>query len=1135
MEKETIMTVRIAFTEDKRFSGVDNVIPSVLNQGEEWRILMHFDEELVEANTTFSGAIETKEGEEFDFAFRNFTTDSTAETTTVEVYFLASTTGTMSTDFLRKGSIFVNDVQYLEIPYLQVNQNVLTDDSTSADNTEGSEYLNAPDYQLNLGVPSDDPSELTFIIRNQGAKGEDGSVDVDTIVTDAFITSVAEEVSLTVGELEDVHFGDAEGAVPTNRQILVYDSANTRWINDNHNLVDLDDVDTSSLAEGDHLTYDLDSQTWKNAVVEHALSDDSDVNIDTQTAGDILQYVGDESDEGWQNVGGYNADEVDEQISHHTSELPDDILTLSHNEFEIATQADFDSSNIKTVQYVVRENATNYLAIAFSTTGSFERPSATANRTLIFHADSSEVYATGSYTGVGFYPSAEEYRITVFLDADESFTIRDGSGTTTPSITSVATMDSVMGTTGTVYGPDESNAIPSIFENIGVLQVHQNTNEDILTLEIDDDGFKALPVGISTVLNSGELSDLGNVSASSPTDAHVLTWDENSGDSGAWVSSASAGGGGSSDLDGLSDTDIGADPVTGQVLTWTANDKWENQANTDLSAYSTTSATAGIYTSTTDLENDYTNTTDLESSYSTTTDIADTYTTTTDLENDYTNTTDLESSYYDSDEVDEEIANHTTGVLNDDVLLLSHDTLEIETQADFNRSEIKSVQYVVRTNGHNYIQLIFDADDISRPSATQNRKLLFNEEGDSRYASGSYTGVGYYAGDNEYRIAVFLDVDDSLVVLDGTTTTTLTVNSNSTVSDYMTASTLYTASGGDIPTLFENIDIIQAHNSTNGDILALEVDSDGFRAIPAPIADVFGAGELGQIGDVTLEAVESIDTDDVLTWDGDKWINQAVSGGSGGSSTLDGLTDTDLGDSLTQGEVLTVDASGNWANVSSTSGSALSGLSDVDLGDITLASGQHLTYDGSNWINKLDILDPNQTILTAQSGETKPYLVNIFVSSNNIAELQFSPAPITHEIDADSFIDNTVDPPVAKEYDTAIRIGDHLEHQRDGISTLYYAVASSPDGLANIDALIDSTSFILVTDDGLTREKKLSLFLGEKGSTGTVTESGTDYSYTTFTTDSVDYYFVKGLGTDSKGQWWSTTDTSTAIKINLIG
>lgn len=105
----------------------------------------------------------------------------------------------------------------------------------------------------------------------------------------------------------------------------------------------------------------------------------------------------------------------------------------------------------------------------------------------------------------------------------------------------------------------------------------------------------------------------------------------------------------------------------------------------------------------------------------------------------------------------------------------------------------------------------------------------------------------------------------------------------------------------------------------------------------------------------------------------------AIAGGGGGSSTLAGLTDTDIS-SPTNGQVLAYDSTeSKWVNAASASGATtLEGLTDTSI--TTPADGQVLTYDStaSKWENaaipaqSIDGLS-DTTISTPTDGQVLTY------------------------------------------------------------------------------------------------------------------------------------------------------------------
>ena len=145
----------------------------------------------------------------------------------------------------------------------------------------------------------------------------------------------------------------------------------------------------------------------------------------------------------------------------------------------------------------------------------------------------------------------------------------------------------------------------------------------------------------------------------------------------------------------------------------------------------------------------------------------------------------------------------------------------------------------------------------------------------------------------------------------------------------------------------------------DGDVLQWDGTDGSWKNSSAPAFNISG-NDLGDIGDVTLEATNLITDKELLAWDAtaQNWINYRPQVDDLGSVTIASLAD---------GEVLKWNnASGQWENsqiaYSELSGAPTSILdltNDLDLADVrdvniqTVANGDVLAYDGtqSKWVN----------------------------------------------------------------------------------------------------------------------------------------------------------------------------------------
>lgn len=83
------------------------------------------------------------------------------------------------------------------------------------------------------------------------------------------------------------------------------------------------------------------------------------------------------------------------------------------------------------------------------------------------------------------------------------------------------------------------------------------------------------------------------------------------------------------------------------------------------------------------------------------------------------------------------------------------------------------------------------------------------------------------------------------------------------------------------------------------------------------------------LNDLTDVVITSATSGDVLTWDGSHWINQAPSGGGGGSSSLVTLTDVNIS-GQTDGQVVSWDAaSSKWIATTPSGGGGGSGMTQL--------------------------------------------------------------------------------------------------------------------------------------------------------------------------------------------------------------
>ena len=135
--------------------------------------------------------------------------------------------------------------------------------------------------------------------------------DVLPIVQGASSSRVTKKVSISVlktigGETALADLNDVQFSSLSDGQIIKYDSDLGKWINTENSsgassLEDLTDVSISSPTDGQVLKYDSNSDTWYNGIDESvsSLEDLTDISISSPTNGQVLKY--DSGNEVWYN------------------------------------------------------------------------------------------------------------------------------------------------------------------------------------------------------------------------------------------------------------------------------------------------------------------------------------------------------------------------------------------------------------------------------------------------------------------------------------------------------------------------------------------------------------------------------------------------------------------------------------------------------------------------------------------------------------------------------------------------------------------------------------------------------------------------------------------------------------------
>jgi hypothetical protein len=79
---------------------------------------------------------------------------------------------------------------------------------------------------------------------------------------------------------------------PVDGQFLVYDTATSKWINDDSAIDNLGDVTITSPTDGQALVYDNATSSWVNETPASTVTSLTDTTISSPTDGDVLKYNG---------------------------------------------------------------------------------------------------------------------------------------------------------------------------------------------------------------------------------------------------------------------------------------------------------------------------------------------------------------------------------------------------------------------------------------------------------------------------------------------------------------------------------------------------------------------------------------------------------------------------------------------------------------------------------------------------------------------------------------------------------------------------------------------------------------------------------------------------------------------------
>ena len=442
------MTARIAFSTDSNYRGVDNVIPSIINQGEDWRIIATFDTAL--GNITFSGNIETKEGTVHPFQFRNFVSDVAEGTSQVEIFIDSSVTAQMSTKFLRNGSIFADTTQYFEIPYIEVNQNDLSGSGTAFVAPGSALYNDAPAYQINVTSSTTEPSVIDFLIRNQGPQGIPGpQVDNDYIVaalegTPSFVEDVAAEIDLTEytkttdlttqfatnatnsSSYTDIEVAKTDVDVATNASNI---ASNVTAINTNANNISANTSNISTIGAEINTNSDLIATNASNISAVGSTINTNTNNIQTNTAAIAANAVNITTNA--TNISGLSS-----SILSNTGRIADNETAIGENDAAIGLKANTTTVNLALDAKANTADVTSSLALKANTSTvntalNLKANTADVTNSLAANVTASNTYADQAETDANTYTDEEIAK----LDAIPLSPLHGYSETNSPSVT----------------------------------------------------------------------------------------------------------------------------------------------------------------------------------------------------------------------------------------------------------------------------------------------------------------------------------------------------------------------------------------------------------------------------------------------------------------------------------------------------------------------------------------------------------------------------------------------------------------------------------------------------------------------------------------------------------------------------
>lgn len=140
-----------------------------------------------------------------------------------------------------------------------------------------------------------------------------------------------------------------------------------------------------------------------------------------------------------------------------------------------------------------------------------------------------------------------------------------------------------------------------------------------------------------------------------------------------------------------------------------------------------------------------------------------------------------------------------------------------------------------------------------------------------------------------------------------------------------------------------------------------------------------------------------------------KWLANGISGGGGGASALDDLTDVTI-TAVSNGQVLKYNGSA-WVNAADNTGTTISSIDDITDVTITSAStGQFLKWNGTAWVNDTIDLGTDTSgsfiaslvagtgvTLTNNSGEAATPTITLDATLDNLSNVTV-PSPTTNDV-----------------------------------------------------------------------------------------------------------------------------------------